>query len=89
MTEEGGSETDESQVAALILEYMQRHPEAKDTAEGIAQWWLQQGRIEPTVDTVRGALALLRARDQIVERRAPDGRTYYSLKSQTRLKEGT
>ena len=41
--------TDESasvgNIAQEILRYLERHPDAKDTLEGIAQWWLQpQGR---------------------------------------------
>jgi len=28
-----------------ILEYLRKHPEASDTLEGIAEWWLLNQRI--------------------------------------------
>ena len=43
-----------TRVAVQILAYLERQPNAKDTAEGIAQWWIHQ-----PVDMVRHALALL------------------------------
>ena len=31
-----------SQVALAILNYLQAHPDAKDSAKGIAQWWVSE-----------------------------------------------
>ena len=72
-------QSEELRVARLVLAHMQRHPGAKDTAEGIARWWLHMQRIDRTVDTVLRALEVLKSRRLAVERRALDGRTYYSL----------
>lgn len=69
-------------VARLILRYVFRHPYAKDTSEGIAAWWLQQQRIEQVVEEVSRALALLVAWNLLIEREAPDRRTYYELNRQ-------
>jgi hypothetical protein len=43
-----------SQVALAILTYLQAHPDAKDSAKGIAQWWVQEDE-----GVVEKALALL------------------------------
>ena len=41
-------------VAIAILHYLRDHPTAKDTAEGIAKWWVSEDR-----GAVENALALL------------------------------
>ena len=43
-------------IAWLILGYLSCHPDAKDTAEGVQQWWL--GRVGAGMDarTVQSAL---------------------------------
>ena len=43
-----------AQVALMILDYIKHHPNAKDTAEGIAQWWVHQ-----PAEVVEHALDLL------------------------------
>ena len=35
-----------SRLAFKILDYFRRHPEAKDTVEGIAKWWVQDDPVE-------------------------------------------
>ena len=40
----------------MILDYLKRNPGAGDTMEGIARWWLDQARIEVSVEQVREAL---------------------------------
>jgi hypothetical protein len=35
-----------SQLAAKILDYFRRYPQAKDTVEGIAKWWVQEDPVE-------------------------------------------
>lgn len=34
----------------MILDYLRKNPNAADTLEGIAQWWLEQERIEIGAD---------------------------------------
>jgi hypothetical protein len=67
------------QCAQQTLRYLTRHPHAKDTAQGIATWWLQRQRIEQAVDDVYDALALLLDRRLIIERQGRDRATYYEL----------
>jgi hypothetical protein len=58
-------------VAAQILDYLRAHPQAADTARGIAEWWLS-GR---AVDTglVNRALRMLAADGYVVSETNPDG----------------
>ena len=80
------SETERSKIAYEILAYLANNPEAQDTVEGIAEWWLLAQKIERQVAKVREALAALVARDLIVERKGKDSRTYYRL-NKRRTKE--
>ena len=74
-----------SRVVEAIEAYFARHPDAADSAEGIASWWLAGAGIEARVDEVLGALAILAAYlllayvvlPQVVARRMPDGRLIY------------
>ena len=50
-----------------ILSYLADHPEASDTAEGIAQWWLLERRIDEELREVRAALTELMASRLVVE----------------------
>jgi DNA-binding PadR family transcriptional regulator len=62
-----------------ILEYLDRHPQAQDTLEGIAEWWLMEQRIQNEMNAVKRALRALLAQDLITERRAAGDRCYYRL----------
>jgi hypothetical protein len=72
-----------SRVEALsrqILDYLQKHPKAGDTLEGIATWWLEQQRIEQLVEDVAEALELLVKKSVIIAQKKPDGNTIYKIK---------
>ena len=64
-------------VAREILAYLDAHPDAADSAEGITQWWVLHERF------LRGLRAVGRALDQLVDRgemervTGPDGRPIY------------
>ena len=62
-----------------ILAYLARNPDARDTLEGIVEWWLLDQQIERHVAAVEGALAELVAKELIVGRQGPESRTYYRL----------
>ncbi len=42
-----------------VLAYLEAHPSAADTLEGITTWWLEQRRIRYGIEMVSGALERL------------------------------
>lgn len=64
-------------VMEAIEAYLARHPEAADSAEGIARWWLSAGGLDASVDEVRVALLRLIERGVVDWRHLPDGRRIY------------
>jgi Fe2+ or Zn2+ uptake regulation protein len=62
-----------------ILEYLETHPQASDTLEGIAQWWLLCHRVDSSVVQVKQTLELLKSKGTIHERRLSDGSNLYFL----------
>lgn len=66
-------------LALEILDYLVRNPEAKDTATGIVQWWLTEQHVRQTLRDVKAAVKSLVEQGLVLESRAPDGRTYFSL----------
>ena len=55
-----------SDAAILILNYLVKHPDAKDTLEGIARWWILREQIEQSVEKVSQTLADLVAQEFII-----------------------
>lgn len=62
-----------------ILEYLETHPQASDTLEGIAQWWLLCHRVDSSVVQVKRTLEALKSKGTIHERRLSDGSNLYFL----------
>ena len=74
---------DNSKVQSLsrdILDYLKKHPEASDTLEGIATWWLQKQRIEQLVDEVAEALELLVENGTVRVHKTLNGTSLYKIK---------
>jgi hypothetical protein len=57
----------EELIALSILRYLDANPEARDTVEGIAQWWLRKEWIERKVDEVQDAIQVLKSKGLILE----------------------
>ena len=53
------------QAAAAIRDYLLARPDAADTAEGIAHWWVLPVTGEKDLDVVMEALALLERRGEV------------------------
>jgi hypothetical protein len=68
----------ESPLALQILDYLRRHPQAKDSVEGIAQFWVSGDPVE-----VRRALDRLVDR-KLIEKRSSAAMDLYSM-SEERL----
>jgi Fe2+ or Zn2+ uptake regulation protein len=71
--------TNDTKIAEEIIDYLQEHPEAADTLEGITTWWVQSQTVRESVDTVYQALKELKAAGLVIERRDADGKTLYFL----------
>jgi hypothetical protein len=55
MSEQPGSA--EEKIALRILAYLEEHPQAKDTIEGISQWWLAGEGDKPKIAELERALS--------------------------------
>ena len=66
-------------LADEVLEYLLEHPQAQDTMEGIAEWWLLEQRIRHAIADVEAALCELVGKDFLVARECSEGRIYYRL----------
>ena len=54
------------EISRRILSYLADNPEANDTPEGIAQWWLLESEIREQTATVTRTLAELTAEGWLV-----------------------
>jgi len=66
-------------MARAILHYLQVHPHAKDTLEGIAQWWLLREWTEQRFHQIEGSIAQLVSSGLVVERKREGSPSYYWL----------
>ena len=66
-------------ISAEILEYLREHPDASDTLEGIAEWWLMSQRIRYEMKRVKAAISNLIEKGWVVEVRGKGVRTRYRL----------
>ncbi len=58
---------EQEEIARMILEYIRKHPDGKDTLMGITKWWLHLEKVEKSVNDVSIALESL-IKDGILER---------------------
>jgi hypothetical protein len=72
------------ELARAILRYLEAHPRAKDTVEGITQWWLPHEWHERLLVQVEQAVSLLLSQDLILETRRQGVPPYYQRHPQQR-----
>jgi hypothetical protein len=71
---------DETQETAnKILAYLMANPDAKDTLEGILDWWLLQQDLKRNIALVRTALDELIDKKFLLERKGNDRQKYYQV----------
>jgi hypothetical protein len=70
-------------IGSAILGYLESHPEASDTEEHIARWWLAEQQVEPRQDQTGRALAWLDRNGFIERLELPDRRALYRLRRGT------
>jgi hypothetical protein len=66
-------------MAQAILQYLQGHPDAKDTLEGIAEWWLLKEWTERKYQEIEATLSDLVSRGLVIELRREGLAPYYWL----------
>ncbi len=60
----------EVEIARRLLSYLLRHPEARDTIEGMTRWWLLEEEIhERLIDVSQGLSSLVKEGLVLEERR--------------------
>ena len=62
-----------------ILDYLSEHPDAADTPEGIALWWIKRRRYEASVKLVKLALEELERRGSLDKTILTDGTFLYGV----------
>lgn len=65
-------------LAHQITDYLEVHPDAADTIEGVIQWWLPPLAAGVSVATVQRALDELVSRGRIVRRVLVDGAVIFA-----------
>jgi hypothetical protein len=72
------NQMDDIDLVRVILKYLESHPHAADSAEGVARWWLDDRSAEVTLPEVESALRELVVRQALREEKLVDGTTLYS-----------
>ena len=65
------------EIEQTVLSYLQRHPQAADTLDGIVRWWLPQQRYSVAQARIEAALRRLVSQGLIRQRRVPTGDALY------------
>jgi hypothetical protein len=65
-------------IAIAVREYLEAHPHAADTLEGVVKWWLVRQRYDQAEERVRKALALLTQEGYVLTAKTADGRDIFS-----------
>jgi hypothetical protein len=73
-----------AQVARQVVRYLETHPDASDTIDGIARWWLARQRLDDAREIVRVALDLLVDRGVLYTRTLPGGVTLFEKRASRR-----
>lgn len=70
------------EVANEIMQYLEAHPTACDTPDGIANWWLHRQRIMQGKEKIKEALDYLEVKGMVRRQRNLDGHVVYSANPQ-------
>jgi hypothetical protein len=64
-------------IAEEIARYLEDHPDAADSLDGIRQWWLPRVRFDEATARIEEALEELLTRGVVVRQVMADGRVLY------------
>jgi len=76
--------TGKPKIAVQILSYLVEHPSARDSVEGIVEWWLLNQQIKEIGLQVREALDELVMEDLVLEHRVDGSQTLFSMNPEKR-----
>jgi hypothetical protein len=62
-----------------ILHYLTKHPDAKDTIQGILRWWLPGGIVKWEEEAVQNALDALVARGWLTKRQTTSSQQLFGM----------
>lgn len=65
------------EAAEAIRRYLAVRPNAAETLEGVAQWWLARQRLDDAIELTRRALEHLERHGQVVRFQLAGGKTLY------------
>jgi hypothetical protein len=68
----------EEELAEIVLGYLAEHPDASDTLEGIAEWWIMRQQTRVEVTTLAKVLRRL-AESSLLEKIEEGGTPRYRL----------
>jgi hypothetical protein len=63
-------------MARLILSYLEEHPQASDTLEGIAEWWIMRQQIRVEIECLKKVLQDLAERGLLIASGEQDNPRY-------------
>lgn len=66
-----------SSIAQSIKRYLDSRPQASETVEGVAKWWLIQQRYNDSLEQVRQALEYLEQKGEVSRIQLADGREVF------------
>ena len=76
---DSNSFTTETDIARDVLAYLSEHPLARDTLEGVVEWWLLQQHVQRWTPRVGAVLAQLVSEGLLLEHKDQDERSHYQL----------
>jgi len=76
---DSNSFTTETDIARDVLAYLSEHPLARDTLEGVVEWWLLQQHVQRWTPRVEAVLAKLVSEGLLLEHKDQDKRSHYQL----------
>ena len=77
-------QVEKTYIARNVLAYLSEHRDARDTLEGIVEWWLVEQRIIEQTAAVREVLDELVAEGRLLKSEGADARVFYHVKRRAR-----
>ncbi len=74
----------DSEVERSVLDYLDSHPHAADTLDGITRWWLPRQRYTTAHKRIEAVLVRLVDQGVLQLRRLPNGTAMYALEATRR-----